>query len=308
MVIELNGNTRVLPGNVSSVIDNDKDETFNKKIYESLLMKNVFSSFRMVDSEGNPIKYEFKKMNKDGSIVLKYNFYGNDYEYNYTPAKAFSVPNGKVDENFTQGQTGDCWLLATINALSKSKKGQEILDKTVKTNSDGTVTVRLQGVEKEYRFTLNEIYAEDKLCSGDMDVRAIEMAVKKYMDENNTNFLLLNHFVGNMSSTAYKILVKDNSNVISNIFSAVGDYIFGISDSQIKDFNNPDCISVALSFFGEETPVKGGKLMNWHAYTIIGADDKNVYLENPHKTGEKITVTKEQFKDYFATVETNNIT
>jgi len=50
-------------------------------------------------------------------------------------------------------------------------------------DSNGNVTVELKGVEKKYVISAEEIEKSNHLASGDPDIRAIELAVDKYLKE-----------------------------------------------------------------------------------------------------------------------------
>lgn len=62
------------------------------------------------------------------------------YEY----AQNILYDNDQIDD-FRQGKRGDCYLLASINAIKQTEDGQEILAKNVQKNNDGSYTVTLPG-------------------------------------------------------------------------------------------------------------------------------------------------------------------
>ena len=96
---------------------------------------------------------------------------------------SITKPNGKIDEDFKQGNTGDCWLLASIKAISSRPKGLRILNDSIKVNNDGSVTVTLKGVNKTYTISKEELESNIQLSRGDGDIRALEIAVNKYFEE-----------------------------------------------------------------------------------------------------------------------------
>ncbi|MCM1340057.1 MAG: hypothetical protein NC191_10335, partial [Muribaculaceae bacterium] len=100
------------------------------------------------------------------------------------PTPLRNQPNGIVaDSDFNQGHTGDCWLLASIKGIANTPKGREILNNSVKVNTDGSVDVTLKGVGKTYHITRAELYGNTQLSNGDGDVRALEIAVEKFFEE-----------------------------------------------------------------------------------------------------------------------------
>ena len=84
------------------------------------------------------------------------------------------------------------------------------MNDSVKVNSDGSVTVTLKGVNKIYTISKEELESNIQLSSGDGDVRALEIAVNKYFEEERgvRDRLDIN---GNWMTTAYTILVGDNN-------------------------------------------------------------------------------------------------
>ena len=218
------------------------------------------------------------------------------------------APNGKIDKDFKQGHTGDCWLLASIKAIANTEKGQQYLNDIVTTNKDGSVTVELKGPEKKYTISPGELIMSTQLSSGDMDVRAIEIAVKKYMDENSySNLGVFSNFIGNKASTAYNLLLGQGGNLIGDGINYLGNYLFGISDRQIDEFNNPNRVNVVSAQGGNTMAVKGGTLTTDHTYAVLRSDKNYVYLANPWDTKNEIKLTRDQFKNYFYNTETLDI-
>lgn len=214
--------------------------------------------------------------------------------------------NGEVDQDFSQGMTGDCWLLASIKSLSNTEKGRQILKKSLTVNNDGSVTVNLQGVKKQYTISQYELKSRNDLSSGDMDVRALEIAVEKYMNENSySNLPAFNSFDGNKMSTAYEILTGKGGNLIKSGINFLGDYLFGISDGQIDRFNDPNTIhtAAAVKSINKISSGRGEDISSMHAYSILGSDKDYVYLVNPHNTANTIKLTRDEFKDCFNSVE-----
>ncbi len=228
-----------------------------------------------------------------------------------TKNTSITKPNGKIDEDFKQGYTGDCWLLASIKAIASRPKGLQILNDSVKVNNDGSVTVTLKGVNKTYTISKEELESNVQLSSGDSDVRAIEIAVNKYFEEERrvAGKLDIN---GNWMTTAYKILVGDN-NIDDGENNILQFYINGletykeIDDDLINDFNNPNKV-FTVSTHGNKERIELDSssseqvLIKNHAYAIIRSDSEYVYLVNPWNSGSELKVTREQFKEFFIVI------
>lgn len=223
------------------------------------------------------------------------------------------VPNGKIDADFKQGTTGDCWLLASIKAIANTTKGLEILNDSIKVNKDGSVTVTLKGKNKTYTFSKDEITRSSHLSTGDLDVRAIEMAVNKYITEEgglyfhdeavdiNNNYMM----------AAFETLTGKSMPGFLPFFSK-GDIkshperysMAKITDEQIDNFNKTNHIACVAAHHKPNLEVmtisdKKEVLLTNHAYTVVRSDSKYVYLINPHDTSLEISVDRETFKEFF---------
>lgn len=225
------------------------------------------------------------------------------------PASGVTGLNGEIDNTFEQGQTGDCWLLGSIQAIAQNEKGKQILNDSIKILDNGNVEVTLKGVNKTYTFTQQEIMGRNELSSGDLDVRALEMAVQKYIEENPNEMHSWNdQFEGNTGHTAFKILVGGSNkyNGLGVIFSNTTKW--NITDKTIDNFNEPGNIAVTSSSSKSNYAFVDGngtqqELIGRHTYAIKGSDEQNVYLVNPHDTSKIITVPREEYKKFFKFVE-----
>lgn len=233
----------------------------------------------------------------------------------YKSEKQIDV-NGKIDQEFSQGNTGDCWLLAAIKALSINSKGLEILNNSLKVNSDGSVTVHLKGVNKTYTITREELENSTELSRGDGDVRAIEIAVNKYLREDyKTNNGEDASIVSNHAIVAYYILTGKGDHFFpigSEADRWVHPEFYGeeINDELIDKFNTPDrivCVTaqgkdkIALS--NSSNSQNSIVLSTNHAYTVVRADSEYVYLINPWDTSKEIRIDRKTFKQFFDKVQ-----
>ena len=124
--------------------------------------------------------------------------------------------NGKIDATFYQGHVKDCWLLSAIKSLSLNPKGLEMLEDLISLDDKGNVTVQLKGVKRTYTISKEELEGANEFAQGDLDIRAIELAVNKYLHENGDhggnkyNDAKISKYYdiydGNFASIPYRIL------------------------------------------------------------------------------------------------------
>lgn len=168
------------------------------------------------DKKGNFIE---KRINEIGSFGEIKSISEYDKDDNLIKKQEDFAKDGNIGTSY-QGNTGDCYLLAAINALSQSSIGQEILRNNISENTDKNgqkvYTVKFPGAQKaanslknnlekskvyikgEYTVTQAEMDAANKnfkaFSYGDQDVLLYELAFDKYrndvkqtVEENNIN-------------------------------------------------------------------------------------------------------------------------
>ncbi len=239
----------------------------------------------------------------------------------YTQEKI--APNGKIDADFAQGGVGDCWLLGAIKAAANHPEASKMLDDLVSVDANGNVIVELKGPGKKYIITQEELYGSNELATGDMDVRAIEIAVNKYFhdeyehswDPHKRNDI----GEGGQSAMAFEVLFgKGGKNYVDeSIYGNIYDILFTVNNSLIEKIKKGKAIAVAsVTSALKFTPLKEGVEENGksvsinenHAYSVVDADDKYVYLVNPWDTSKVIKMTHEDFKDTFNSVDVLDMT
>ena len=249
------------------------------------------------------IQYQKDKIGvMSGELLDKLNDKLNDRLKGKLMGQNMKDADGSINEVSYQGLTSDCWLLASINSIVKSPKGKQILNNSIKVNNDGSVTVHLKGVNKTYTFSRVELYGSTELATGDMDVRALEKAVERYMIEEKHDDIN-----GDRRITAYKILLGE-SHLDLGGWDEIWDIVVGISDSYRKKIQDPNtiCTAAVHDTLGKKqdsdivcTTSGGTQIYKNHAYSVVRADDKYVYLINPWNSGNEIRMTFEEFKNTF---------
>ena len=213
--------------------------------------------------------------------------------------EAMSKPNGKIDERFSQGTTGDCWFLASIKAIANSPKGLKILNDSLKVLPNGDVQVTLKGINKTYIVTKQELENNIQMANGDGDVRALEIAVNKHIEEERGVLGQLD-IEGNAMFVAYNMLIGK-----ANFHNICFDYV-EFTDEEIDSFNTKNKIITVAGYLDEKhIQVNSTEndfsstLIPDHAYAVLRSDKDYVYLINPWNSENELKVPRKTFKEYF---------
>lgn len=203
--------------------------------------------------------------------------------------------NGKIDGTFNQGYVADCWLLSAIKSVSLNPKGQEMLNDLISLDDKGNVTVQLKGVKRTYTISKEELEGANEFAQGDLDIRAIELAVNKYLHEigdhggNKYNDAKISKYYdiydGNFASIPYRILFN----------KPVGNETHPNKET-IEQIKSGEYSTVVLSNNNYKTPEGYHK---HHIYAVTGADDSYVYLSDPYKPDINLSMTQDNFLKFF---------
>lgn len=217
----------------------------------------------------------------------------------YQDGKEISA-NGII-ENSQQGDIGDCWLLAQINALSDTDFGKNILKDAIKLNQDGSYTINLKGVNKQFIFTPKEIQQavdSDKYSFGDLDVLLLELSFEKYYNQlSNQEIMEINRRLLQQGFAPIKkekdSLITGGSSLkehdVTKLLSGASNYRI-CSENSIKDIlalkaKYPEKIAIA---FGSNYDVELQEEFDdgaFHEYSI-----KRVETDNQGKINKVIVI------------------
>ena len=297
---------------IEDLIENYSSENFHYLEFTNFIINNLIEHYRNQGIQVDDIEKEMKKelyfqmykINLANSNFLE--AYIEKLDSRTTGNQNNITPNGKIDENFEQGYTGDCWLLAAIIAINNNPKGKEILNNSIKINEDESITVHLKGVDKKYTISKEELENNTQLATGDLDTRALEIAFDKYFQDmrgvNDSPDIN-----GNQVFIAYEILL--GKSIDPNSIGNSGNFRYNkeveITDDKIDNFNDSNLIIAVSSNADQDQYIYKSErehkitLYTSHAYAVKGSDENFVYLINPHDTGNVISVPREDFKNFF---------
>lgn len=232
--------------------------------------------------------------------------------------------NGKVDESFRQGNAGDCWLLAAINSISATPNGAKILEDSLKVNDDGSIDVTFKGLNLTYNVSVDELQeTKGKYSTGDIDVRAIEIAAEKYFKEHPDEIgreALNTIEKGGIPSYAYEMFLgKGGPGFWSGTLGEIIAKPFVVNDELIENIKDPNFVCTVgcgtvdgkikelSKIKAEDEYGNNVKIATSHAYSAINADDEYVYLTEPSGKYGTIKMTHKDFKSAFNHVNSTDL-
>ncbi len=239
-----------------------------------------------------------------------------------------NTKDGKIEDT-KQGQTGDCYLLSAISALSYNEKGAQMIKDCLEYDDKGT-TVHLKGVG-DYYVSNDEVAqtkGSDQYSNGDDDMIIFELAVEKvrndmangdayYLDDDKSESIG-NGFVEMTSSTKDAPSIANGglaTEVLYYITGKTADLVYNKEDitqalDNFQQNNGKDyCASVglyndtiAISPQGETIELYGP-----HAYSIKNVSDNTVTITNPWDSSKDLIIQKENFIEVIDDMEILNL-
>lgn len=206
--------------------------------------------------------------------------------------------NGKIDKINYQGETGDCWLLASLNGIAETPSGKDFISNCISVNPEtGDVTVKLNGGKNEYLISHDELLKSGNLSKGDFDVRAMEIAFKRHYSgltppksiDGGNAFEAFEVLTGETSSIQFP---KSGLNNLSQnpdlkhkplIIMAGNDALEELEKMQ------PNVVICTSAMTSEVTA---------HQYWIK-IDGNNITVKEPHNTNNEKIYTREEFLEKF---------
>ncbi len=222
--------------------------------------------------------------------------------------------NGLIDA-FEQGQTGDCWLLSSLESLSNSEEGRKLLQDAIQINDDGTYTVKFDGADWAINITDADLRAarnSGQYSSGDDDVLLMEVAMQNYLTQVRNGEVQTNS--ADLNATAQEGGVNPlNSGRSTNLTELLtGKTNWSIGDGSSIDAlfnqleNNQDSTFATLSFgaggsgalntLNSGTVVTGASADLGHLWSVKSVSGNNITLVNPWNSEQEIVTTKDELQ------------
>ena len=258
---------------------------------------------KLIDGHIDYVKNKFGRMNSR-LIDRDMRFLTDRYIMTKKEQNTVYPANGKIDSKFKQGvYARDCWIISMVRSLSINPKGQEMLEDIMTIDENGNVTVKLKGVGKKYTISKEELEGTNELAQGDLDVRAIEIAIRRYLNETGDSANLLEK-IKNRFSGAYIHLSDYNMYNGMHNLSTPYYMLFGKPLAADAQPNKTTIERIKSGKYSTVVASHNYYIMNgydkYHVYAVIGADDKYVYVSNPYKA-DKLKMTHDEFLKFFNT-------
>ena len=283
IIKELGGYTKDFEGYITTYLNEVKSSDNSSK--DNKLTGKISALLEHINSRIRALQFEKKELIKE--------------------------PNGNVDADFAQGYIGDCWLLSSIKAIASSRVGRRKLNNMISIQKENgelvSVTVKLQG--KNYVISSEELHSAVEYSAGDLDIRALEIAINRFCIENGYKDIT----AGNLTETGLSILLGDASKLkeydeIENCSddSAGSDYFYkqSVGLNFVEKFKTGNYIATVgnayegMFAFDAETG-EAVRILQSHAYTVLKIDKKYVYLVNPHDSSKTLQLEQKQFAKTF---------
>lgn len=258
----------------------------------------------------------------------------NLQQANSAQVQRFLFPSGLNNLHLQQQNVGDCYLLSSLYALSRNKKGQEAIRNMIKVNAQGNYDVLINGklmtVKPDELFgqhiTKNGVPGFARSVHSDPGIQIIERAYARY--ENNFG-KLTKQIQGGPKGGFGQSMMYVNGGFTNHTIEALAGYkkVPGIGSgtdtlaaqglngskvaARLKNISQGDYILTAGTKSGKGyTANSGMKFYCSHAYAIDGVDfaKGTIRVVNPHDTVTKVhDISFDDFTKHFREIFVNQV-
>ncbi len=234
--------------------------------------------------------------------------------------------------SFQQGQIGDCYFLATLEA-NKLSAHKDIFKNLITNNKNGTFTVRFAGIKEyieqlgvnvpedmknkiiENGLTVTEEELKSNKCkdindkvvgsfsTGDKDVRILEIAFHKLCLKLEKRTIAGSDCLGHRNVKLLLKREKDDKRIWLKKDGLLNEKVKKI----IKGFHNKPFYFGSIGVTDSEIRHldEKRKIHGNHAYTLASVDYENqiIVIINPHDNNERIPLSFKEFSEQFEYIE-----
>ena len=229
-----------------------------------------------------------------------------------------------------QHQTGDCWLLSGINALSYTEAGREIIKNALEYH-DGYTIVHLEGVgdykvtDEDLRYVKAQIIGSHQYSTGDDDMVIFELAIEQALDDIANGEIALDPeapwWMEGMDELDATTLGSSSTR------GGWGAELMYIVTGKVgQRYSNPESMRSALRDFDRDNnqdkamtaschdattvqDINGNnvKLYAPHAYAVKKVEGNIVTITNPHDSSIEIQLDMDTFINSFSGIEVTDL-
>ncbi len=212
--------------------------------------------------------------------------------------------------HLSQSNIGDCYLLATIYAMSRSPKGQKILERMASVDDNGNYNVKFF-LKKPIKVSLDELDGQTtgieimRSVSGELGLKAIERAYAKMVKDDDGSILsrgkqseptLFFKINGGNPTIALKKMTGIKSNIVYTRKTNLAPLFEKFSQ-------NMDNYILTCATYDTDGVLegRGANFRARHGYAIKAIDSasKLIMVANPHDTRFSYPVSWDEFSNIF---------
>ena len=293
------------------------ETTYNKEDYSKNYIKNTYGK------DGNLETLEAFVYSATGKPKSNYVIqYGAEGDINFQAQIQYGKndKNSAVDMNIgnsMQGEKGDCWLLSTLNSLSYTDSGKNLIKNAITKNDDGSYSIAFKGVNTNVKITQEELDAARKsgeYAKGDDDVLLFELGYESIINKIEKGELKIKgeHPGLSIEENINSGKPLSGGNLEDAIFLLTGKdavSVFKTSEDDLENFDkvlsslidNPDKYAAIIGFNAGENPlilrdINGNEICTLdantnHVFSIKSVDEDGITIVNPWDSSKEYKIS-----------------